>query len=453
MRKFLLVLFLAPFLFSSATMASEAGWKEQAVIYGLSPSESVAGYDVTPFKAIRERLPEIKALGANILWLMPISTPADPWPDQGYDVVDFFKIKPALGTENDLRELVTRAHRLGLKVILDVPLNHTSIQHPLAQAVVKNGKAAPEFHFFQPRSWSQVPYAEHYHERHEGRATFTYYFWDTLVNLNYDNEHVREYALRVLEHWITEFDVDGYRLDASWGPQSRWPGFYRAVSNRLRKLKPDIFILAEDKAGFPANYVQTTNPHFQGSSIDAAYDWNNADSEYISKWSFQNGAEFETVFNHQEPVQAAEDFVNGVRRTLDARVRPLRYLESNDTPSFLKHHSLQQTRFAATVMMLLPGVPLIFYGQEVGHRHDQWRLPSFDPKRTVRSYDPSSWRFYQSLVKLRNTSKAFALGKITDLRADDQGVVRFSLRWKKQSRHIQIDFKDYRILVDSVRVF
>jgi glycosidase len=392
--------------------ASLKSFASAEVIYGVSPFYFSRGYDVTFLPELSKRLPEIKELGATIIWIQPLNLSHEP--GQSYDVTDHFTVNSDYGTDADLENLIKSAHAKGLRVILDVALNHTSLHHPFAKDVMANGMTSKYFGFYQSSINMNTPYSEHAHVRLENNFPFTYYFWDSLVNLNYDNPEVREYALSVLEHWVRRFDVDGFRFDASWGPQSRWPEFYKTVNSRLRKIKPTVFLLAEDKAGYPARYEESRYPHLRGSGFDAAYDWNAADPDWLSKWNFQTGdSHGETLFNMEDPAEAAALFLDTIRQS-SARetVSPVRYLENNDTASFSHSHSPEQVKFAAKLMYLLPGTPLLFYGQPMGFNYDQWRLPSIDPSRMLSSYDAGLWAFYRDLLKLRKSNPALMYGKI-----------------------------------------
>ena len=424
-------------------------WKDDAVVYGIAPSYLSKGYPVSPIEAVRQRLPEIKDLGANVLWLLPVFQSGTD--GQGYDIVDYDTINPSFGTSGDMKKLVSDAHAQGIHVILDISLNHTSAQHPFAQDVIQKGPASPYYNYYQHDPIAGIPYAEYFHPIKIGQADFVYYFWSALLNLNYDNPMVREFTLGVLENWVREYDVDGFRFDTGWGPQSRWPGFYPAVSERLRAIKADVFLLAEDKAAFPAAYAGSGNPHLSGAGFDAAYDWNSTDPNWMSKWAFQVGDHVEnTVFNESDPVQAACDFIQGLANSANpADVRPLRYLENNDTASFAHTHTLDQTRFAAEVEMFLPGIPLIFYGQEVGSDHAQWWLPDFDPTRTIRSYNPELWDFYQQMIATRRGSPALVDGtfELANPGVENPATVTFTRQAGHDTRTVSLDFAHRKVSI------
>lgn len=419
------------------------------VIYGISPFYFSRDRHVVPLREIRRRLPEIKELGASVIWLQPVTLASGP--GQAYDTIDHFAIAPEFGTEKDLKDLVQKAHDLKMKVLLDVALNHTSIKHPYAQDVIRKGSRSKHFHFYQSAPIPDIPYSEFFNTRKDGKATFVYYFWKPLINLNYSHPEVRKYAISVLEHWVKNFDVDGYRLDASWGPQTRWPEFYSTVSRRLRALKKNVLLIAEDKAGFPARYEGTDQPHLKGTGFDAAYDWNAEDPNWLSKWSFQTGdSHGETVFNQPDPKMASKALAQAIRSGAErAEVPILRYLENNDTGSFLQSHTLEQTRFAAATVMLLPGIPLFFYGQEMGLSYPQWQFPSIDPQKKLKDHHPELWNFYRQLIALKRSSPAFNHGKLSRVRTDGKGRISYLLKAGSSQESVELDLSTGTVLIND----
>lgn len=426
---------------TTASFAGTIEWKQNPVVYGISPYYFAKDRTIKALPEIQKRLPEIKELGANVIWLMPVTTPAEP--GQGYNVVDYENVWSELGTKKDLKNLVSRAHDLDIKVLLDVVLNHSSTDHPFIQKACDD-KENHYNEFYQSKPITEAPYARHFNSTQLLECplrSFIYYFWPYLVNFNYESPRLREYLIGNLVHWIKEYDVDGFRFDASWGPSSRWPQFYEVVSSKLKSVKSDIALLAEDKAGYPAEYEGSDHPHLSGSQFDWAYDWNNQDKDWMSKWSFEID-EDKTVFNEENPEVAAKMFMQALSYTENVKdVKVLRYLENNDTPGFLRHHTLKEAQFAAEAMFLLPGVPLIFYGQEVGNRHEQWHLRSFDPQRSIRSYNPKLHSFYKELIDMRRSSKTLSEGALQNLKRIGPTRVSFERVYGDEQIYIELDFK------------
>ena len=370
-----------------------AAWVDRATVYEIAPRYFANQY-LGRFEHITQKLPEIAALGVTAVWLQPIYPNANG--GQAYDVTDYFGIWDDLGTEADLHELIETAHGLGLKVLLDLVPNHTSIAHPYAEDAIAHGERSHYFDFYQ-REFDDAPYANNYHHLHVGAMTFVYYFWDDLVNLNYHNPEVRRHLIEAARYWVETFDVDGYRFDAVWGVQARTPDFLPELRAALKRIKPEAFLLAEAKA---------TDEDLFENRFDAAYDWT-ADMGYISEWAWQRSSPETTLFNSGLEQFRARDLHfaltdHGRGYHPDAVV--FRYLENNDTPRFLANHSARQTKMAATLLFSLPGIPMLYYGQEVGVSNP---FPSFPSAFPIAQYDHDGFlAHYKHLLRLRRAFPA-----------------------------------------------
>ncbi|KYG64785.1 hypothetical protein AZI86_11310 [Bdellovibrio bacteriovorus] len=402
------------------------------VIYGVSPYYFTQGRPLTVISEITRRLPELKDLGVTVLWVQPIFPSAEP--GQSYDTIDFFTINPSYGTEEQFKNLIRNAHALNIKVILDIALNHTPLQHPFAQEVLRNGKASRLYDFYQHEIETASVYSQFQNILMVDEIPFVYYFWEKLVNLNYAHPAVQRYAIEVLRHWTLKFSVDGFRLDAGWAPASRWPLFYESIVKELKKINPEALILAEDKAFFAAG------------PYTWAYDWNNQDPDWVSRWAFQTGeGHEETIFNEKDPEAAAQYLADILReqKNKDAS-RVARYLQNNDTPSFLFSHTREQTFFAASVMAFLPGPLLMFYGQAEGFKYPQWHLPSIQPEITLAEHDASLWLHYQKLIRWRKSLGGFnTITSVKRMAAQVHVTVQ-------GSHKVTFDFANQKVTVNGI---
>src|SRR5690554_4460303 len=165
---------------------SEPSWIDEAVIYEITPYSFVSN---GTFKDITEKLPEIRELGINTIWLQPIFPTENGW--QGYDVIDYRGINEAFGSEEDLRALISTAKDLDMRVILDVVYNHSSIAHPYAKDRIDHKERSHYYDYYQHQDDGK-PYSSYYNL---DENQFINYFWPDLVNLNYNNEEVQRWIL------------------------------------------------------------------------------------------------------------------------------------------------------------------------------------------------------------------------------------------------------------------
>ncbi|HEV7369918.1 alpha-amylase family glycosyl hydrolase [Arenibaculum sp.] len=305
-------------------------WVDDAVLYGVVPF--LFGPD--GLRAVAARLDAIAALGATAIWLSPITD--SPPDDFGYAVVDPFRVRPAFGTPDDLRALVDAAHARGLRVLMDFVPNHVSDRHPYYRDTARRGAASPYHGWFERDA--------------EGRATH-YFDWENLKNLDFDNPEVGNYVVAGFAHWVREFGIDGFRVDASWGVQERAPEFWPHWRAELKRIDPDLFLLAEASA---------RDPYHVANGFDAAYDWTGRLGEWAWRDAFGEGGA------DADPGLLRAALVNGGAGFPDDTL-VLRFLNNNDTGArFVTRHGPARTRVAAVLLFTAPGLPLVYNGDEVG---------------------------------------------------------------------------------------
>jgi maltose alpha-D-glucosyltransferase / alpha-amylase len=198
-------------------------WYKDAVVYQLNVKSFFDSNDdgIGDFKGLTSKLDYIKSLGVNTIWLMPFYP--SPLKDDGYDIADYENVHPQFGTLDDFCVMLKEAHRLGLKVVTELIINHTSDQHPWFKAARRAPAGSPERDFYvwsdtdqkylgtriiftdtETSNWTWDPVAGAY---------FWHRFFGHQPDLNFDNEAVMEAVLRVMRFWL-DMGVDGFRLDA-----------------------------------------------------------------------------------------------------------------------------------------------------------------------------------------------------------------------------------------------
>jgi cyclomaltodextrinase / maltogenic alpha-amylase / neopullulanase len=319
----------------AAELAEERpAWLDGAIVYGVVPFF----FGPRGFDDVTARLDAIKQLGASVLWLSPITGTEEG--DFGYAVTDHFGLRDAFGTEQDLRELITAADARALRVIMDFVPNHTSEQHPYFLSAERRGPASPYYDFY---------------DRDAAGKVTTYFDWANLKNLNYDNPEVQRYMIEAFAYWVREFGIDGFRADAAWGVRERAPEFWPRLRDELKRIDPDLLLLAEASAH---------DPYYDIVGFDAAYDW----TDRLGEWAWHDA--FEPGAPTAARLRAA--LIGSQTVEADALV-PLsgalvfRFLNNNDTGKrFVTRYGVARTRLAATMLLTLPGLPLLYTGDEVG---------------------------------------------------------------------------------------
>lgn len=404
-----------------------AAWIDSAVIYEVTPYNFVAG---GTFQDIADKITELVELGINTLWIQPVF---QTWyGGQGYDVTDYFSVRSDIGGVQELDELIQTARENGLRVMFDIVLNHTSIKHPYARETVEVGTASHYYNFYQ-RTTDNKPYSMHYHSHPDG---FVYYFWEDLPNLNYENPEVQNWMLEACKYWVEKYDLDGYRFDAIWGVNSRASDFTRRLRLTLKRIKPDILLLAEDKA---------TSLMVFDERFDAAFDWN-GDEWWVSKWAWQvdysdyQSSQNKTIFNQYESLRVSRlhDALTNNGDFYPPGAKILRFMENNDQHRFIRNHGLERTIMTAGLIFTLPGIPMIYNGQEIGTTtHPYLDYSIFNRAATIGSMDSQGlFSHYSKLAGIRQNTPSLRTDNFEVLDVVSDGPVYGFHRWSENDHTI-----------------
>ncbi len=400
-----------------------AAWIDSSVVYGITPYIFVFE---GRFNDITKKIPEIASLGVNTIWIQPVYQTQNG--GQGYDVTNYFAVRPDLGTSADLHTLVNTAHQYGLKVLFDFVPNHSSVYHPYAQDAINYGQDSHYYNFYE-RQKDSAPYSNNENLTTIGEMQFVYYFWNELMNLNYDNPEVRNWIIHAAEYWIKEYGIDGYRFDSAWAVDAREPGFMDTLRLALKRINPSVMLLGEAKASDPAT--------FDVNGFDAAYDWTSSTS-WISQWVFETSystTSNPTIFNNSnQNARAAllhNALTNNGNRYL-SKAKIFRFIENNDTYRFLPTHDLPRTKMAAALEFSLPGIPLIYNGQEIGSPGYPYTSSYiFSASSSIMSQDNYGlFSYYHNLAHIRTSLPALYSSNFQELSVSPNAYVYAYRRWQ-----------------------
>ncbi len=332
-------------------------WAEKAVIYQIFPDSFATGKhqliaDQTVYRnhlegeshgrcggnlqGIIDNLPYLSELGINCLYLTPIFT-ANSY--HKYDTGDYFTIDPCFGDTETLKELVNKAHERGIKVILDGVFNHCGPDFFAFRDVLAKGEKSQYkdwfYHLEFPVCFEDPPNYE----------CFAYV--KEMPKLNTGNPEVRDYFLKVGTYWIKETNIDGWRLDvANEVDHYFWKCFRQAV----KAVKPEVILIGEIWGD-----AQTW---LMGDEFDSTmnYRFTNLCCEFFAERKI-GVYEFDAKFNHLL-----------MRYPRPITNLQMNLLDSHDVPRFLSkcHGDIRRFKLAILFQMMVPGIPSIFYGDEIG---------------------------------------------------------------------------------------
>ncbi len=204
-------------------ISDDPQWYRDAVIYQLNVKAFFDTNDdgVGDFKGVTAKLDYVKDLGVNTIWLMPFYP--SPLRDDGYDIAGYDDVHPQYGTLDDFREMMSEAHKRGLRVITELVINHTSDQHPWFQAARNAPPGSPERNFYVWSDTDQIYQGTRIIFTDTEKSNWTWdpvakqFFWHRFFShqpdLNFDNPAVMEAVLKTMRFWL-DMGVDGFRLDA-----------------------------------------------------------------------------------------------------------------------------------------------------------------------------------------------------------------------------------------------
>lgn len=312
---------------------------------------------------------------------------------------DDFRLRRRFGSPQQLQSLVRAAHALGLRVLLDMAANHLSDQSPYYRDTERRGRGSPYYHWFERDA--------------AGRAVH-YFDWTNLKNLNYGDPAVRRYMLGAFEHWLRDYHVDGFRLDAAWAVRRRDPLFWPELRARLAHIDPDIVLIAE---------ASGRDGYYAAHGLHIAYDW----TSRLGEWAWDGVFAPDGGLPDLARLRAA--LTNG-EEGYPVHTLLLRFLDNNDTGRrFITRYGLGETRAAIEMLFTLPGIPLIYDGEEVGaafQPYDEgpvigWRDPDgLTPLYTRMSRQRRKVRALMS-SRLRMLSTDHDRQVLTYLRPDGKG--------------------------------
>lgn len=399
--------FQLPFNHRADRFAAPA-WTRDAVVYNIFPDSFAAGKRLAPngappcrggtVRGVTENLDYIASLGFNCIYLNPIFAARSY---HRYDTLDYYRIDPHMGAEDDLRDLVRRAHALGIRVILDGVFNHVSSDHPFFRDVLEKGRASRYYScFYALPETPRMPAAGEL----PGYTCFSYVA--DMPKTNTADPFLRQYFCDIGAYWVRKFDVDGWRLDVA---NELDDGFLRAFRASVKAAKSDALIVGE---------VWENAAHYLGGDmLDSAmnYDFR----RYCRRFFAEQTVDAETFDTNVSTLL--------LRYNENALFAQLNLLDSHDVSRFLSlcGGKTERMELAVLLQMTFPGMPCVFYGDEkglCGESEPEYRRPM--------AWDASSplEEVYRRMIALRKTHPALRYGSFhTELACG--GVYRYSRVW------------------------
>jgi glycosidase len=437
-----------PGALATATSAPSADlpWWKTAVFYEIfvRSFKDSNGDGIGDFNGVTQELDYLNDgnpdttndLGITAIWLMPIN----PSPSyHGYDVLNYYNVNPEYGTMEDFKRLLEEAHKRGIRIIIDLVLNHTSSAHPFFSSAVSVASSPYRDWYI----WSAESNGNHWYDSGSttGPRYYYGYFSSQMPDLNYRNPDVTAQMEKVTEFWLEEVGVDGFRVDAAKHliedgnvlentPETHewFKGFYTFYKG----VNPDAFVIGE-VAGSDARATES----YDDDQMDMVFNFELA-SGFVNS---ANGGAISGVGSAVAFIQNdAPDWNFGTFLTNHDQPRVMSTLGGN----------IGKAKVAAALLLSSPGTPFIYYGEEIGmqgtkpdeyiRRPMQWAGDPSTGFTTGTPWEPlgensqtvnvkaeesdaaSLLSWYKELIHFRQENPIISIGKYIPVKADKNTV-------------------------------
>jgi alpha-amylase len=355
---------------AAAQAGAPAGWQRSGVCYEIFVRSffDADGDGVGDLRGLMEKLDHVNDgdpsggddLGATCIWLMPVS----PSPSyHGYDVTNYYDVRREYGTREDFRRFVDEAHRRGIAVLVDLVLNHSSSEHPyFRSALIDPASPYRGWYRWSPVERSTDEWSGAVWHRVPDRDEYYYgLFWHGMPDLDLSSPEVTAEAERIARFWLEEMGVDGFRLDAVGhffedGDRIRHgPGTHpwlREFQAALRRIRPEVYTVGEvwDSIGGILPYYP--------DQLDAYFAFEVSDA-LVEAVRTGAGARLTAAVERMQ------------REVPDGRWAI--FQRNHDQTRTLTAYGgdLRRARLSATLLLTLPGLPFVYYGEEIGMTADK----------------------------------------------------------------------------------
>jgi cyclomaltodextrinase len=366
------------------------------------------GYKGGDLLGVVERLDYLQDLGVTAIYLNPIFQSAC---NHRYHTHDYYQVDPLLGGNDAFDEMLDACHRRGIRVVLDGVLNHASRGFFQFNDALENGRSSPWLDWF---TFHDFPLNAYDHNIPPGYSAWV--GLHALPKFNTDNPQVRDYLMRVGEHWLRK-GIDGWRLDVPFEIQT--PGFWQEFRQRCRAINPDAYLVGE--------VWRDSRRWLQGDQFDATMNYLFAeaalafcgrdrvrkdlqDDRSYDPWPGIDGTTYAAKIEH---LLGLYDW--------NVQLAQLNLLGSHDTARALTllGDNRRSLELASLLLFTFPGAPSVYYGDEIGldgGLPDQWARKTF-PWEQPERWDSDLLGHYKRLIVLRSSSAALRTGTYRTLAA------------------------------------
>lgn len=353
-------------------------WWKNAVGYQIYPRSFMDSNDdgIGDLKGIQAKLPYLKELGIDFIWLNPVYQ--SPNVDNGYDISDYQAINPEFGTLEDLKNLLTAAHELGIRLIMDLVINHTSDQHPWFLESKKSRENPYRDYYLwadatsekMPNDWKSFFGGSTWTYDPTTKQAYFHVFAKEQPDLNWKNPAMRKEIYQMIRWWL-DLGIDGFRLDAISHIQKE-PWDFKITDNPWAPFM--------NVAGIET-YMSELREIFRSYDIMTVGEASGVNSKTAPFWTSEEDGYIDMIFELEHQVRTGDpgsetgDLL-GFKKVFSRWQKDMQpmgwnalYTDNHDNPrsnSTFGNETRESATALATAYMLLRGTPFIYQGQELG---------------------------------------------------------------------------------------
>lgn len=433
------------------------------------------GDGIGDINGLISKLDYINDMGFNGIWLMPVMQSTTY---HKYDVIDYYTVDKEYGTNEDFINLADECHKRGIKLIIDMVINHTSVQNEWFKSAcqsLKHESCGQEQCIYKDLCPQHNPYCSYYNFTDEKPTSNDWYsvsgtdyyyegiFWDQMPDLNLDNEQVWNELEKIASYWLIDMKCDGFRLDAAKeyfsGDTDKNVAVLKRFYDYCKSIKSDCYNVAEVWDSF------TLYTKYYDSGIDSVFGFTLA----------QEDGKIVKTLNSSGPNNSAKSFAEA--QALISKVIHSNNKNAIDAPFLTNHDTARaagyfsgdsdKIKMAAGMILTMQGSPFVYYGEEIGMsgsgKHENIRAPMLwsnensngmtnGPKDAViqpsafeavdkQLDDPASiLNYYKRALRIRNENPEIARGSVTEIALENADTCAVKRNYNGSSLTIVYNF-------------
>ena len=386
-------------------------WWKELIAYQIYPKSFMDsnGDGIGDIQGIISKLDYLKDLGIDLIWLCPMYK--SPNHDNGYDISDYKDILDEFGTMDDFNELLNEVHNRGMKLIIDLVINHTSHEHPwFIESRSSRDNPKRDWYIWregkgdeEPNNWESIFKGSAWEFCENSEEYYLHLFAKEQPDLNWENEEVRNELYKMINWWLDK-GIDGFRVDAIShikkeeglkdmdNPEGlKYVSSFEkhmnveGINSHLKELKEETF----------SKYDIVTVGEANGVSANEADHWVAEDEgtfnmifqfEHLNLWNYEEGQGFD--------VKAYKDVLTNWQNSLEGKGWNALFIENHDIPRVVstwgndKEYLTECAKAFGAIYFLQKGTPFIYQGQELGMTNVKYHsISEYDDVKTINTYN------------------------------------------------------------------